>query len=184
MNLERDWLWDKKISVKEAQAILRDPDGRHFLSLAGALLSRKNTPKEVFKHYLDPVLFARNWHKIKRQMRKDDWNDPRIEYWQAVYELLKERYQKKGIDFKIKKPIAKPRNEFCKPIADKIKSVRKGKGYTQSELARKLKVSQQVISRIENGNENISLGTLKKIADAMGVEVRIEIGETRHIEDK
>lgn len=177
MNLERDWLWDKKISVEKARMILKDPGGRHFLSLAGALLSRKNTPKEVFRYYLDPILFVRNWHKIKRQMRKDDWNDPRIEYWQAIYESLREKYRRKGIDFKTPASAVKPRDDFCKAVTDKIRFVRKEKGYTQDALAKKLKISQQVISRIENGSENISLATLKKIADAIGVEVRIEIGK-------
>lgn len=184
MNPERDWLWDKKISVEKARMILKDPERRRFLSLAGVLLSRKNTPKEVFRYYLDPILFIRYWYKIKRQMRKDDWNDPRIEYWQAIYESLREKYRKKGFDVKTPASAPKPRNDFCKAIADKIRSVRKERGCTQDALAKKLKISQQVISRIENGNENISLATLKKIADAIGVEVRIEMGDARGVENK
>jgi len=175
MGLSSDWLWDRKITVKKAKAILRDPENNHFLSLSGLLLSRKNTPKEVFQNYLRPVDFLQNWNRIKRQMRKDKWNDPRIEFWQAIYEKVKEKYKKKGI-FPGKDTAAlRPQDEFCKLIADKIRAIRKQKGLTQYALAKKLKVSQQIISRIESGRENISLLTLKNIADGLEAKVRLEI---------
>jgi len=60
-----------------------------------------------------------------------------------------------------------PQNKFCRFIADKIKQRRKEKGLTQKALARKLKISQQMISRIENGKENISLLTLKNVVDSL-----------------
>lgn len=177
MKLKRDWLWDKKISIEKARAILKKPNDGHFLSLAGTLLSRKNTPKEVFKYYLKPINFVRNWPGIKRQMRKDNWNDPRIEYWQAIYEAVKEKYEKKGVSFKKEIFFAGIKDVFCKTIGDKIRSARKEKGYTQSVLAAKLKISQQIISRIENGRANISLVTLKKIADVLEAPLRIELGK-------
>ena len=175
MILSRDWLWDRKISVKQAKAILRDPANRHFFILSALLLSRKNTPQEVLKHYLKPELFLRYWKKIKRQMRKDAWNNPRIEFWQAIYKTLKEKYERKGIIFTEEAIVEKPHNPFCKEIADKIKVVRKQRGLTQSELAKKLKISQQIISRIESGKENVSLQTLKKITDGLDAQLRIEI---------
>lgn len=69
----------------------------------------------------------------------------------------------------------KAKRAFCKVIAEKIKSARKQKGLTQEQLARKLHISQQVISRIEKGGENISLLTLKKIADGLGADIQIKI---------
>lgn len=175
MKYLRDWLWDRKITAQRAQKILKDPQDRHFLILAALLLSRKNAPKEVFKGYLRPLLFLRHWNRIKRQMRKDRWNNPRIEFWQAVYERLKERYQEKGISFKREVKPARPQDELCKKIADKIRVVRKEEGLTQGALAKKLKVSQQLISRVERGRENISLLTLKSIAEALGARVHLEI---------
>lgn len=174
MNLMRDWLWDKKITIKKARAILKNPLERHFLSLSATLLSRKNTPKEVFKYYLKPIDFVRNWPKIKSQMRKDNWNDPRIEYWQAIYEALKERYKKEGLSL-AREPSVRKCDEFCRLIADKLKSARKGKHLTQDNLAKKLGISQQMISRIEKGNENISITTLNNIVRALGAELRLEI---------
>ena len=175
MSLERDWLWDKKISIEKAKAVLKRSDDRHFLSLAAALLSRKNTPKEVFKYYLKPIVFVQNWQRIKRQMRLDSWNDPRIEYWQAIYEAVRDKHIKKGREFKKEAGAVAVKDDFCKFIASKIKLVRRQKGFTQSALARKLKVSQQVISRIENGGENISLGTFKRVADALGATIDVNI---------
>lgn len=175
MKSKQDWLWDRKITVKEAEVILGEPNNKHFLSLASLLLSRKNTPGEVFRDYLKPLVFFQNWNRIKKQMRKNNWNDPRIEFWQAIYESLKEKYRKRGIIIHREPVAGKPENEFCKSIADKIKSIRKQKGLTQQALAKRLKVSQQMISRIEKGRENISLLTLKKIADSMGANLSLEI---------
>ncbi len=44
---------------------------------------------------------------------------------------------------------------------------RKDMGLTQSRLARILNISQQRISKIEKGEENISLLTLKRLADKL-----------------
>jgi DNA-binding XRE family transcriptional regulator len=175
MNPKQDWLWDRKITVKKAKAILSDPKNEHFISLSSLLLSRKNTPKEVFENYLRPREFLINWNRIKRQMRKDSWNNPRIEFWQAIYETVKKKYEKRGIHIPKEVSLAKPQDEFCKIIADKIKVVRIQKGLTQTSLARKLKVSQQMISRIEQGRENVSLLTLKKIVDCLGANLELDI---------
>lgn len=175
MEVRRDWLWDRNMPLAKAMSILRNTKDPHFLSLSSLLLSRKNTPKEVFKNYLKPADFLRSWNRIKQQMRKDSWNNPRIEFWQAVYEKLREKYKQKGIPVpKESKPV-KSQDEFCRLIAGKIKSIRKQKGVTQNELAKKLKVSQQVISRIEKGGENISVLTLKKIVDGLGATIYLDI---------
>ena len=171
----RDWLWDRNITGRKVKAVLTHPNDRQFLSLVSILLARKNTPKEVFKDYLKPVDFLKNWNSIKRQMRKDSWNNPRIEFWQAIYEKLKEKYKKNGAFLIKQTTVTKPEDEFCKLIADKIKVVRKQKGLTQSALAKRLKVSQQMVSRIEKGRENISLLTLKNIVDSLGGQVTLDI---------
>jgi len=47
---------------------------------------------------------------------------------------------------------------------------RKSKGYTQHELAKKLGVSQVMVSRWENGEENFTIDTLAKISTALEIE--------------
>lgn len=176
MITKKDWLWDRKISLYKAKKALKEPNHTHFLSLSALLLSRKNAPKEVFGVYLNPELFLQNWIKIKRQMRKDYWNNPRIEYWQAIYEKLRDKYKIKGI-LPMKKKPERPQEEITQLIADKIRAFRKQKKITQGDLAKRLKISQQMISRIEQGRENISLLTLKKIVDSLGANLTLEISE-------
>ena len=47
-------------------------------------------------------------------------------------------------------------------------------GLTQSELAKKTGIAQADISRIENGNGNPSIKTLKRLAEGMGKYLKIE----------
>ena len=44
---------------------------------------------------------------------------------------------------------------------------------TQKQLAKKMKVSQSLISRIEQGAQNLSLTTLHRLARACGKELKI-----------
>ena len=52
-----------------------------------------------------------------------------------------------------------------------IRDARKQKGLTQSELASRLDTSQGAIGRIESGNQNLSLDTIRRIADALESEL-------------
>lgn len=165
--MKKDWLWDLKISVSEARRILKHPDNKRFISIASLLLARKADPKEVFGEYLDPALFCKNWQKIKKRMSQDKWGDPRIVFWQVIYQRLLEKYRKKGIQIVRVKEVS-PKDPACEAIGIEIRRVRKEEGLSQERLAQKANISQQLISRIEKGKENISLITLKKISGALG----------------
>jgi len=56
-------------------------------------------------------------------------------------------------------------------IRNRIAAVREECGITQKELARRLKVRQSTISRMERENANLTLATLRKIAKALGCSV-------------
>ena len=165
-----NWLWDRKISETEAKKVLRKPDAEDFLSMAALLLSRNNTPRDVLKKYLDPVVFCKYWPSIKRKMRQNKWNEPRIVFWQAIYEKLADKYRRNGVVFK-KTPIDK--KPFCEAIGKEIAYIRREQGLSQKDLARKVGVSQQLISRIEKGGENISLGTLTNVSKALNKKIEI-----------
>ena len=60
--------------------------------------------------------------------------------------------------------------KYIGQIASIIQRRRKEKGYTQQELANKLGVSQTIISRWENGEENFTIATLVKISAALEIE--------------
>lgn len=169
-----EWLWDKNISIEEVQKILKDPQNERFINVAALLLSRNNMPKDIFEQYLDKKIFVQNWARIKRQMRKDAWNDPRIIFWQAVRDRLGAEFLAQGI---VLRPVKQqePVDEFIRRIAEKIKACRKSLGLTQSELAEKIGISQQIISRVEKGRNDIRLLTLEKIAQGLGRVVNVEL---------
>ena len=59
-------------------------------------------------------------------------------------------------------------------IVQAIIDARESAGLTQSELAKKTGIAQGDISKIENGNGNPSIKTLKRLAQGMGKTLRIE----------
>jgi HTH-type transcriptional regulator/antitoxin HipB len=56
-----------------------------------------------------------------------------------------------------------------------LKQAREEAGFTQEALAVKLNTRKSAISRIENHAEDIKLSTLKKFANALGKELRLEV---------
>jgi len=79
---------------------------------------------------------------------------------------LEIKLRKQIIDFDKKYSSAKIRLEFAIQIANE----REKAGLSQKALASKLNTTQSVISRIENGKQNISLDMLQKIVTALGKE--------------
>ena len=63
--------------------------------------------------------------------------------------------------------------------AEKLAELRERIGLTQGELAKRMRVSQQLVSRIESGSDNISLETLIKFFNILGVHLRINVGKRR-----
>ncbi|MBM3248695.1 MAG: helix-turn-helix transcriptional regulator [Candidatus Omnitrophica bacterium] len=170
--MKSDWLWDRKISAREIIKIFSDKDNPRFISLAALLLSRKNSAKEVFSDYIKRKDFFLSWHAIKKQMRKNSWNDPRIEYWQAVYDAMKQEPVFANLRLQESEY---PISMICREVGLKIRQARQKTGLTQEEFAKKLNVSQQVISRIEGGKQNISLETLKSICLQLGVTLKVDL---------
>ena len=56
-------------------------------------------------------------------------------------------------------------------VVNRIAAVRERLGISQQELARRLKVRQSTVSRMEQKRANLTLGTLRKIAKALGCSV-------------
>lgn len=68
--------------------------------------------------------------------------------------------------------------EFGNPLAggklrrmNNVASIRKAKGLSQTDLAEMVGVEQPTISKLERGNESITLRTIKAVADALQVSV-------------
>ena len=169
-----DWLWDRNMEENEVKSILSKPDDQRFIEIASLLLERKNIPKEVFGDYLDKKVFVGHWPRLKRQMRLNRWSSGRIVFWQAVYENLKERFQKEGIIFR-RASSKMDRDELFFRVGGEIKKLREISHLTQADLARRLGVSQQVISYLESGRGGINLSTLKKVAAVFNKKVEVSM---------
>ncbi|MEK7172325.1 MAG: helix-turn-helix transcriptional regulator [Patescibacteria group bacterium] len=74
---------------------------------------------------------------------------------------------------KLKSPLALEEYEKFY-IGGQIKKIRRKTGMKQLELAQKLKTSQSVIARIENGKQNLTLKALTVIAHALGKKLLVK----------
>ncbi|MEK7636927.1 MAG: helix-turn-helix transcriptional regulator [Patescibacteria group bacterium] len=58
-------------------------------------------------------------------------------------------------------------------IALQIAEVRKRKNITQVQLAKKAGMPQSQIARIESGNNNVTIGTLNRVANVLNLRIRV-----------
>jgi len=70
-------------------------------------------------------------------------------------------------------------SQVSKALARNVRRLREEKGWTQDELADKLKVEQMAVSLIENNRANPTLQTLEAIAACLGVRF-IDLFDTRY----
>ena len=87
--------------------------------------------------------------------------------------FLKE--QLKDPEFKAEWDALEPEFSIVQALID----ARVSSGLTQSELAEKTGIAQGDISKIENGNGNPSIRTLKRLAEGMGKNLKIEFVDVK-----
>jgi transcriptional regulator with XRE-family HTH domain len=63
------------------------------------------------------------------------------------------------------------------PVWALVREARQRAGLTQAELARRVGTSQPAIARYERARAMPDLGTLHRIVEACGFELRLELGE-------
>jgi predicted transcriptional regulator len=83
----------------------------------------------------------------------------------------------KMLEEDLKNPEFKAEWEKLQPeraILQALIEARKETGLSQKELSKRSGIHQGDISKLENGNANPSLKTLRKLADALGKDLRIE----------
>ena len=61
-------------------------------------------------------------------------------------------------------------------MGERIKTIRKAKGFTQDQLSEQTGLNRAHLYRLESGKQSMTLRTLKLIADTLGVRVRDLIG--------
>lgn len=170
--MKTNWLWDSKTNEEKAKEILKDEKHPQFDYFAEKLLSRIVDPKEVF-NIIDKKVFCRKWPYIKKRIKKDQWLKDRVVFWQTIYENVYESLKEKG--FSVRKYREEKISPEIKQIAQQIKELRQKQGYTQEDVAKKMGVIQQYISKIETGHENVSIDTLRRIANIFDKQLNVEL---------
>jgi transcriptional regulator with XRE-family HTH domain len=69
------------------------------------------------------------------------------------------------------------RPRYRKVVGETIRTYRKGAALTREKLAEKADLHHNFIGEVERGNMEISLGSLTKIARALGVRVKDLVSE-------
>ena len=94
--------------------------------------------------------------------------------------MNKKTYKAVDFDDLLKKELKNP--EFKKrfdeygrqfEVAYQILQLRKKKKMSQAQLAKKIGTKQSNVARMESGQQNFSMDTLEKIADALGLNLNI-----------
>ena len=67
-------------------------------------------------------------------------------------------------------------------LAHKLAEIREKSDFTQSQLAKKMGVSQQLVSRVESGSDNLTLETLVKFLDLFGVCMKVHVEKRKNQE--
>ncbi len=67
------------------------------------------------------------------------------------------------------------RTRFADAVATRILAYRVDQGLTQTELAKRLGMNQSAVARLEAGDHEPSLATLRRLAQVLGLEFHIDI---------
>jgi transcriptional regulator with XRE-family HTH domain len=68
-------------------------------------------------------------------------------------------------------------NHSIKSVGARIRIIRESKQFSQEYMARKLRMTQQAYSRIEQLTDNITLRKLRLLAETLEVPIHLLIGE-------
>lgn len=167
-----NWLWDSSLEENEVRKILRDANHPKFGIYAEKLFSRVNDPKVVFD-IVDKVTFCKKWQGIKKRMKKDRWLENRVFFWQIIYERVLEGLKERGVKIRESQKVSIPRERI--KLAHQIRDIRLKSRYSQKDIAKKLGVIQQYISKVESGQENVTIDTLKRIAEVLDKRLIIKL---------
>lgn len=170
--MKTNWLWDSRMDEEKVRGILKDEKHPRFEFYAEKLLSRVSDPRIVFD-LIEEIHFCKKWPNIKKRLKRDSRLKNRVVFWQTMYERFHEKLKERGV--KLRKVQTGRIPVEREELAQQIRSIRRKLGYTQKDIAKKLGVIQQYVSKVESGRENISVDALKRIADVFGKSLVIRL---------
>lgn len=167
-------LWSYSgLSDEELKSILSDPDHDQFVPMAVRLLESSLKVDEVFE-YIEPEIFSEHFDRIKKSFGRGEQSQKHRRFWKRMAEQ-----GKKQLGIETTQPTRKPSkdvaSETAERIGQRIRKLRREEGISQSELANRLNVSRQVISRLENGKHNPSFEKIKRVLNALGYKPNLQI---------
>ena len=167
--MKTNWLWDTRLSETRVKKILKDEGNPRFYIYAEKLFSRISNSQTAFS-YIPQEVFYRHWPVIKQRINKDAWSRGRADFWQNVYNRIREQLKAKEAQL-----VAAGISPERISVAQQIRNIRVQLGYTQEEMAKRLGVIQQFVSKLETGRENLTVDTLKRIADVFDKKLVIQL---------
>jgi len=63
--------------------------------------------------------------------------------------------------------------DFKSEVGDLIRRTRTEQGLTQKELGEKISVGEPTVNKYESGKQNLTVETLKRVADALNMRIKI-----------
>lgn len=63
--------------------------------------------------------------------------------------------------------------DLKKQAGQLIREARRAKGFTQKEIGEKMGITEASFNRYENGTANLSLETVQKVAESLGVQAKL-----------